>query len=109
MRNFFLEEFRQHWKNTLSSFGVEYDERLLDAPSHPFGIGYRVSFDERYNRLLVTKKDMKFADDIDLYTGWEPIPIEPDPVPEIETPSPGDPPAPVLPEENYFEPEAPIE
>ena len=109
LRTFFQDEFRQHWKDTLSRFNVEYDERLLDAPNHPFGIGYRIAFDERYNRLIVTKKDMKFADDTVLFTGWVPTPIEPDPVDEVEEPDYGDAPTPVLPPADYFEPDEPEE
>jgi len=104
LRNFFLDEFRQHWKNTLSKFNIDYDERLLDAPSHPFGVGYRVAFDERYNRLIVTKKDMKFADDIELYTGWSPVPIDPDPVDPIEIPDLGELPPIIAPPPDYFDP-----
>jgi hypothetical protein len=109
MRAFFLEEFRQHWRDTLSRFDIEYDERLLDAPNHPFGIGYRVAFDERYNRLIVTKKDMRFADDVELLTEWTPTPIEPEPPVEVDPPTEEEPVEPTLPPDDYFEPDEDVE
>jgi hypothetical protein len=85
-RNFFMEEMRIKWAEQMKALGLPYDLRLLDSPLHPFGVGYLVGFDERNNRLLVTKRDFSLEDDVELYQAFEEptIPAEPTPPPANE-------------------------
>lgn len=81
MRNFFMEEMRLKWEEQFKALGLDYDPRLLDSPMHPFGVGYIVGFDEKNNRLLVTKRDFSLLADVDFYEEFE----EPAPPAEVPT------------------------
>jgi len=71
-RNYFKETFMSVLsKQFFDELGIDFG--MDNNPANPFGIGYCATYDKRYERILITKKDFRYLGDFSkLITDFKP-------------------------------------